>query len=103
MNISKFLKDQYQISVGELVAINGRLAKGYATVTEISWDVPLADVDESPAGEDNGRPFPPHVRVKMLGSTMLGDKAGKENRKFLFHGEDFANDKILKLSDIDFV
>jgi len=103
MNISKLLKEQYQIEVGETVVINGRLARGYGKVTEMSWDIPLADVEESPAGEDNGRPFPPHVRVEMLGTTTKGKKAGVSKRKFLYHGEDFLNNKITKLTDIDFL
>lgn len=104
MDATKLFKDDYLFSVGETVVINGRLARGTAEVVAVSYDTdsPLADVDTSPAGEDNGRPMPPHVRVKMNGKRTLGPKAGSSTGTFLFHADDIVADKIQKLSEIDF-
>ncbi len=104
MDSKKLFAPAYTFEKGETVAINGRLAKGYAKVTEVSYDTdsPLADVATSPAGESNGRPMPPHVRVKMIGDRTIGSKAGSGKGTFLFHAEDIAADKLAKLSEIDF-
>jgi len=93
------IKEAYDFKVGETVAVDGRLAKGYGTVIEVSWTEPLADVTVSPEGEDNGRPFPPHIRVEMIGARAELSGTGK----FLFHQDDIIADKLRKLSDIDFV
>ena len=105
MDAKKLFADAYTFNKGEVVAVNGRLARGFATIIDVSYDSdsPLAAVGVSPAGETNGRPMPPHVRVKMIGSRTIGPKTGKSTGTFLFHAEDIAADKLAKLSEIDFV
>ena len=104
MDSKKLFADAYKFDKGEVVAVNGRLARGYAKVVDVSYDSdsPLADVATSPAGESNGRPMPPHIRVKMIGKRTVGAKAGSSAGTFLFHAEDIAGDKLAKLSEIDF-
>ena len=103
VDISNFIKDDYNFKPGEVVAVDGNLAKGYAEVTEVSWDEPLRPVSGDENNNFEERPFPPHIRVMMIGATTSGAKAGKENRKFLYHGEDLVEGKLRKLTDIDFV
>lgn len=105
MDTKKLFADDYKFSVGEIVAVNGRLARGYGEVKAVSYDSdnPLADVDTSPDGESNGRPLPPHIRVKMIGSRTVGPKAGSSSGTFLFHAEDIVADKLGKVSEIDFL
>ena len=105
MDSKKLFAAAYKFDKGEVVAVNGRLARGTAVIVDVSYDSdsPLADVGTSPAGETNGRPMPPHIRVKMNGKRTIGPKAGSSAGTFLFHAEDIASDKLAKLSEIDFV
>ena len=105
MDASKLFKSDYLFTKGETVVINGRLARGTAEVIDVSYDTdsPLADVETSPVGESNGRPMPPHVRVKMNGKRTVGAKAGSSTGTFLYHADDIISDKIQKVSEIDFL
>ena len=92
------IKPAYDFKVGETVFVDGREARGYAKVTDVSWNEPLKPVDENPANESEGRPFPPHIRVAMNGKRTTKTGSGK----FLFHQADIIADKLSKLSEIDF-
>ena len=92
------IKPAFDFKVGESIFVDGREARGYGEVLEVSWDKPLADPDQNPPNEDAGRPFPPHIRVKMLGQRTEKEGTGK----FLFHQADLIAGKLSKLSDIDF-
>ena len=98
-NIKALIKDQYNFEAGETVFVNGREARGYGVVTEVSWDKALAPVSENPPNEDGGRPLPPHIRVEMNGERS--EKTG--SGKFLYHQDDIVADKLAKLSEIDFL
>ena len=93
------IKPDFDFQVGEKIFVDGREARGYAEVLNVSWDEPLKDPSENPPNESDGRPFPPHIRVKMEGSRTKKSGSGK----FLFHQTDLIEGKLSKLSDIDFV
>jgi len=92
------IKPEYDFSVDETIFVNGREARGYGVITEVSWDKPLKPVDENPPNENGGRPMPPHIRVKMNGVNSPKSGSGK----FLFHQDDIIANKLVKLSEIDF-
>ncbi len=103
MDITKLIKDEYLIEKGDEVVIDGALAKGGAVVTEISWDEPLRSLEGDSNNGFQPRPFPPHIRVKMKGATVVGEKAKIFDRTFLYHGEDLINGLIRKPTPIDFI
>ena len=92
------IKPAYDFTVGEVIFVDGREARGYGTVTEVAWDEAIKPADENPPNETEGRPFPPHIRVKMNGKRIAKTGSGK----FLFHQCDLLDGKLTKLSDIDF-
>lgn len=102
-HLESIISEDLKFEIGEVIAVNGREAKGYGTVKAVSYDEPLKAVDENPPNESDGRPFPPHIRLKMNGQRVVGENAGSKAGTFLFHGQDYADRKLRKLSEADFI